>query len=298
MKKYGMATLSKIKIIALLAIAAVAAGSAAARAADAPVGNTGGEAAVVEFFDALVAVGAGTMKNTAPAGKSDLFVFRFGEIMWVFQDSAGTRTGVWKNAPIITKDGEKKFADIEIAGNTVRGYDGFLLDMKYLEYLLAIDGITIKTGVKEEKKAETAPEAVSLEVDKAKAAGETHTVAAAAGAEDKEIFSGVIVDASGLGAGRVLRPNIVTPDGKVVHGYDKFSASEIESVDVIRYNNSVEQAKGQKVFIGSNPLVIKAVGAAGPFKGNIVISPEDAERIRKADKNGKFLKSNRVSIVL
>jgi hypothetical protein len=297
MKKRGMAALLKFRIISILIISAVCVSTVSALAY-ASTGNTGGEAAIVEFFDALVAVGVKTMNNTAPAEKNNLFVFRFGEIMWIFQDSTGTRAGVWKNAPIITQDGEKKFADIEITGNKVTGYDGYSLNRQYLEYLLSIDGITIETGTKEEKKAESAPAAVSLQVDQKKAVAETHTVAAAAAAEDKVTYTSVIVDASGLGAGRVLRPNIVTPDGKVVHGYDKLAMSDVESVDVIRYCDSMEQAKGQKIFIGNNPLIIKAVGATGSFKGNIVISPEDAEKIRNADKNGKFLKSNRVSVVL
>jgi len=284
--------LKRVLVVSALVITVVAATRARA-----------GEAQLVEFFDALVAVGQRTQGEAGP-----LLVFRFGEIMWIFQDaSASPRTGVWKNAPVVTAAGEKKFADITITGDAASGCDGCSINRAYLEYLLAIDGISIKT--QQPAPAAAAPPAatasqpearkVSLAVDASKAAPAKHSVAAAAAAEDEIEYTGVIVIATGIGAKRILKPNILTPDKKVVHGYSKnFAYSEIEAVDVIRYASSLEEAKDWKMFLGSNPLVITAIGVSGPHEGDIIISAEDAEKIKKADRKGKFLKYNRVALVL
>ena len=73
---------------------------------------------------------------------------------------------------------------------------------------------------------------------------------------------------------------------------------DIDGKDVIRYARSVDEAKEQKANIGTEPLVIKAVGATGHFKGDILISDEDAKAILEAEKHGKFLSNRKVIVAL
>lgn len=255
--------------------------------------NISGEQSIVKVFDALVATG---LKAQTAGGKSatgTLLVFRFGEVMWIFEDASRVmRTGVWKNVPIVTAAGERKFADLEIEGATIKGFDGFSLNGEYLEYLLSVDGIKLDFG-------KTEAEKVTLTVDTNKAAQEKHTVAESVQVEKETTYTSVIIDASGLGAKRVLKPNIVTPEGKLVHGYARnFSSSDMETVDLIRYAGSMEEAQGWKVFAGNKPLIIKAVGVAGKFKGDIVVSKEDAEKMKNANEKGNVLMKNRVAVIL
>lgn len=113
-----------------------------------------------------------------------------------------------------------------------------------------------------------------------------------------EIFTGLIIDASGTGAKPVMVPRILTSDGsREVYGPRTVDHSASMLEGYAGYARSVDMAmKNDRV--GSNPLVIKAQGADGPYMGNIVVSENDAVRILAADIKERFLEDCKMVIVV
>ncbi|MHB8730948.1 MAG: LPP20 family lipoprotein [bacterium] len=116
-------------------------------------------------------------------------------------------------------------------------------------------------------------------------------------------FTGLVVVVRGVHLDRSMSPAILTPDGQVVYGRGwwrpgEFDADLANRQGIVGYSSSMDGA----VRAGGHPLVVNAIGVEGPpmsnFKTDIVISPDDAARIRDANSGGKFLEQLRVDIVL
>jgi len=109
-------------------------------------------------------------------------------------------------------------------------------------------------------------------------------------------YTGLIVDASGLGAKRSIAPKIVGPEGKEVWGTVKCSASWAVCYGIAAWAHALKQAK-TSVRAGTNPLVIPAQQVLGPYSSTFRISVEDIARVRKADAVSHFLKNCNVVFV-
>ncbi|HOC90945.1 MAG TPA: hypothetical protein PKH33_01110 [bacterium] len=239
--------------------------------------------------------------------------YEFASGMWIFREIETSDTGAkrvsgaWKNVPLVSVSGEKTFKDIYIDDASVRGYSGEALDRARLEYLLSLDGISFD-GASLKQAAASAASADSDRVAVRQLPAQAYSqdsipepvMKLIMEKLDPVVYTGLIIDATETGAKRTLSPNIVTSDGKILHGFDKEmnTYKDIDGKDVIRYARSVDEAKEQKANIGTEPLVIKAVGATGHFKGDILISDEDAKAILEAEKHGKFLSNRKVIIAL
>jgi len=112
-----------------------------------------------------------------------------------------------------------------------------------------------------------------------------------------EEYSGVIIDAGGLGGRPAMVPRVVTENGQVVYGEAKVGANYMIREGMTGYAGSVEKAQAQK-RVGSNPLVVKALRVEGSNKSTVVVSSEDAARIIAIDAKKNILKECRVVIVL
>jgi len=117
------------------------------------------------------------------------------------------------------------------------------------------------------------------------------------------VFTGLIVVVRGVHLDRSMSPAILTPDGQVVYGRGwwkpgQFDADVANDRGIVGYSSSIEGATRS----GEHPLVVNAIGVEGPpmsnFKTDIVISPDDAARIREANAGGGFLERLQVDIVL
>jgi hypothetical protein len=116
-------------------------------------------------------------------------------------------------------------------------------------------------------------------------------------------YTGLIVVVQGAHLDRSMSPAIVTPEGTVVYGRGWWRPGEISqelanAVGIVGYS----PAPGTDSRAGSNPLVVYAIGISGPpesnFKTDVVISDEDAAKIRDADAAGGFLEQLKVDIVV
>ncbi len=97
--------------------------------------------------------------------------------------------------------------------------------------------------------------------------------------------SGIIVDASGLGARPALSPKVLTPDGREVYGPSRVPRDLVMNVGLVAYANSVSRAKDIE-RVGANPLVVRAVSTGGSNKANLVISEQDARLIAELGTRG------------
>ena len=113
-------------------------------------------------------------------------------------------------------------------------------------------------------------------------------------------YTGVIVDAGGMGLEPTFSPVIYDTNGRAVYGISNINPDLAISNGMVGYTNSVEKATGGS-RAGSNPLVVKASGVRGGKNSvnpvNVVVSPEDADRILLANEQSGILTSCSVVFV-
>lgn len=113
-------------------------------------------------------------------------------------------------------------------------------------------------------------------------------------------YTGVIVDASGLGLEATFSPAILDTNGRVVYGIANVDKNVVISKGMVDYASAVEEATvGSRA--GDNPLVVKAVEVKGGKnsinKVNVVVSVEDADRILLANEKSGMLEKLAVVFV-
>jgi TolB-like protein len=105
--------------------------------------------------------------------------------------------------------------------------------------------------------------------------------------EDDEIYTGLIVDGRDFKVERSQAPSILDEDGNFVYPYEKHAPSPdyVGENGMVDYNvDAADQTRA-----GKHPLVVQAIKLAGPFHDDLVLSNEDAERVRRAQKRSQFL---------
>jgi len=110
-------------------------------------------------------------------------------------------------------------------------------------------------------------------------------------------YTGLIIDASGLGAKPAMAPRVVTPAGETVYALTGVSRQYAISQGLMGYSRSLDEA-AKMARVGARPLVVKAIGTSGPYRADLVVKPEDAARIIRADQAGHFLAQCRVVVVI
>lgn len=113
-------------------------------------------------------------------------------------------------------------------------------------------------------------------------------------------YTGLVIDARGLGVKRTMSPAVLTPDGRVIFGRSSNPTprEEVISQGILGYYPSLAAAR-RSGRVGENPLIVRAIARGEHvLKGDVVISPEDALRIWEENRKSHFLERNRVAIVL
>jgi hypothetical protein len=110
-------------------------------------------------------------------------------------------------------------------------------------------------------------------------------------------YTGLVLDARGLGATPAMSPKVYDPDGREVYGSAFLSREFAVSQGVVGYVKTIEQAQ-QTDRVKGNPAVVKAIEAKGPNKADLVVSKEDAEKLRTLSQQQTFMREARVMIVV
>lgn len=112
----------------------------------------------------------------------------------------------------------------------------------------------------------------------------------------ENLYTGLIVDARGLGVEPVLTPALVSEQGHDVYSPVFISREFAVQNGVCKYFCGMEPALKDK-RIGNHPLIIKGLRREGKQNTAIVISMSDYRVLEKATERHTFLKECRVIIV-
>lgn len=110
-------------------------------------------------------------------------------------------------------------------------------------------------------------------------------------------FTGLIVDARGLGIQTSMSPVIYDAQNQKVYAGEFANIDFVLEVGVVGYATTIKAALTTP-RVGKNPLILRAIGSPDEFHRCVSVSEGDAERIRTADKAAGFLKKCAVTLVI
>lgn len=110
-------------------------------------------------------------------------------------------------------------------------------------------------------------------------------------------YSGLVVDARGMGARPAMAPGILNEKGAEIYGAMQVDREQALQQGVSGYARDLAAARNNP-RVADSPLIVKALRVEGPGRSNVVISNDDADRILAASGTPSFLKKCRVMIVL
>jgi hypothetical protein len=111
------------------------------------------------------------------------------------------------------------------------------------------------------------------------------------------VYTGMVVDARGLGARPAMSPKIVDEAGAEVYGSMIVDKTYAVSQGISGYARDLTAAQGNQ-RVTDNPVTVKGLSAEGAGRADIRISNENARQIRATEENLNFMKKCRVMIVL
>jgi hypothetical protein len=111
------------------------------------------------------------------------------------------------------------------------------------------------------------------------------------------VYTGLIFDAQSSSFIPSASVKILDEDGREVYGSAYVSKEWAEKQGIVGYAKTVDDAKANQRVAGT-PLVIKAMKATGPNNKDLVISNEDARKVRDLSRNINFLDKAKVMVVV
>jgi hypothetical protein len=134
--------------------------------------------------------------------------------------------------------------------------------------------------------------------------------------ESPEGYTGMVIDARGLGLKPACFPSVLDDKGQVVYGPQTVDKAAAEKDGMVHYMTAPKGADLSSLFgdgtyvirpvqtappapprVGHKPLKIKGGDKAGALKANIIISSDDAKKIRDDGALSVALKRSRVTVV-
>ena len=113
---------------------------------------------------------------------------------------------------------------------------------------------------------------------------------------DHETYTGLIVDARGIGAKPALVPVLLAENGKEVYGPAFISREYAVHNGVCNYVRSLKDAEQQRT--GTKPLFVKGLRTAEERDCDIIISDADASILHGTSAHLTFMKQCRVTIII
>ncbi|MBL8028339.1 MAG: hypothetical protein JNL74_18085 [Fibrobacteres bacterium] len=111
-------------------------------------------------------------------------------------------------------------------------------------------------------------------------------------------YTGLIVDARGLGIKPALMPKILSEADREIYGSANISRDFAIQFGMCGYAKTPESAKALTDRIGNNPMVVKAMKVSGANKADIILAKAEADAVQSAAKTSKFLAECRVVVLL
>ncbi len=111
------------------------------------------------------------------------------------------------------------------------------------------------------------------------------------------VYTGLIIDARGVGLRPAMAPKIVDSQGNEIYGTGYVNREYAVQIGVIGYEKDLNRARGNE-RVTDNPLVIKAQKSSGTNSCDVVVSDSDARMIVAAAQNLNFMEKCKVMIIL
>jgi hypothetical protein len=112
-----------------------------------------------------------------------------------------------------------------------------------------------------------------------------------------QVFTGLIVDARGLGVRPAMAPKVLNEEGKEVYGSAWINRDWAVREGMAGYLKDPVQAQ-QNPRVTDKPLLVKAIKASGDARVDVVISNADASTIHGSSQNLSFLEKCKVIILV
>jgi hypothetical protein len=112
-----------------------------------------------------------------------------------------------------------------------------------------------------------------------------------------QLYTGLIVDARGLGVRPALAPKILNEDGKEIYGSAWISRDYAVREGMVGYLKDPAAAQTNP-RVADKPLMVKAIKTSGDARVDTVISNADAAAIQSASQNLSMLEKCRVIILV
>lgn len=109
--------------------------------------------------------------------------------------------------------------------------------------------------------------------------------------------TGLILDATGIGASPSMVPVVVDEAGEVVYGPAFVSREFVVSRGMCGFTTSLAAARDDK-RVGGHPIIVKAIRTHSTGTTDLVIANTDAARLRSSVMHLGFMKACRVIIVM
>jgi hypothetical protein len=110
-------------------------------------------------------------------------------------------------------------------------------------------------------------------------------------------YTGLIIDAKGLGVMPAMAPKVVDENGNEVYGSKYVSREYAVKQGMVGYDKDLNAARNNQ-RVTNNPLIVKGLKAGGSNHTDVVVSSADAQRIHGAAQTQNFLDNCRVMLVL
>lgn len=111
------------------------------------------------------------------------------------------------------------------------------------------------------------------------------------------VVTGLIVEAQHLSFIPSAAPKIMDEEGREVYGSAYVDKEWVEKQGIVGYAKSPSDARANSRVSG-NPFVVKAIAVGGANNRDLVLSNEDARKIRELSKNLNFLDQAKVVIIV
>ena len=114
---------------------------------------------------------------------------------------------------------------------------------------------------------------------------------------EESVYTGLVVDARGIGLRPAMAPKVVDEKGQEVYGSAFVSREFAVQQGMSGYARDLTAAQGNTRVI-QNPLTVRGLRTEGSGRSNVVISNADAADLRSGSEHLSFLKKCRVMIVV
>lgn len=114
----------------------------------------------------------------------------------------------------------------------------------------------------------------------------------------RSIYTGLIVDCSGVDLRPALAPRILSESGEEIYGNGWADRDWALRHGMVGYVKTVEQATAMVDRIGDRPLLVKAVGTQGAQRADVLVPDREGKVLHSLSENLKFLSECRVVFVL